>query len=241
MVNVVKIGCDPELFLSNKKGEFISAAGLFPGTKKEPHPLDGGAWQVDGVALEFNIIAAETEDQFENNIKKVIAQLDELVAKVDKDMFLKYVPVAEFKKKLWDKVPEEAKVLGCDPDYNANTGDVNINPTEKLENTALRTAAGHIHIGWTENADPSDFQHFVDCRYVARGFHQKKLPFYSPTTEEEYRRLQFYGHNGSFRAKSYGVELRSPSNLWVTREDKRRAMYQTTRKVFKELTGMWEF
>lgn len=238
MTAIVKLGCDPELFLKNKRGSFVSAAGLFPGTKKEPHPLEGGAVQVDGVALEFNILAAETEDQFENNIKKVLAQLDEMVKNVDKDLSMAFTPYAKFTEKNWKEIPEEAKVLGCDPDYNAMTGEVNQNPTEKLDSQPVRTAAGHVHIGWTEGVQPDDFQHFVDCRYVARGFHERYLEFYKPITQDEYHRIAFYGHNGSWRPKSYGVELRAPSNLWVASEETRRRMFQLTRKTFKSLTGM---
>lgn len=238
MTTVVKIGCDPEGFIVRKDGKFISAAGLFPGTKKDPHQLEGGAVQVDGVALEFNIVAAETEEQFLGNIDKVVKQLDELVTKVDKDLKLKFVPIATFEPEDWEKVDPEAKVLGCDPDYNALNGEINTNPTEKLDKQPVRTAAGHIHIGWTKDEDPQSFQHFVDCRYIAAQFHQKHMKFYAPRDDAEYRRLQFYGHHGSFRPKSYGVELRSPSNLWVQSPVWRKEMYNSTRTTFKQLTGM---
>lgn len=234
----VMIGCDPEGFLRLKGGKFVSAAGLFPGTKDEPYKLDGGAVQVDGVALEFNIDAAETKEAFVGNIKKVLDQIDGLVSKVDKDLQFSFVPVADFDKKTWEKVPDDAKVLGCDPDFSALTGMVNVNPTDSLKDSAIRTAAGHIHIGWTSGQDPDNFKHFVDCRYIAQKFHNGGLEYFRPRTDEEYRRLQFYGHSGSFRAKPYGVELRAPSNRWVANEESRGLMYDIVRNAFKKFTGM---
>lgn len=237
MLNVM-IGCDPEGFIVRKDGKFISAAGLFPGTKKAPYPLDGGAVQVDGVALEYNINAASSEDEFEKYNSIVLSQLTELVHKVlDKDHSLKFTPVARFDKEDWEKINPEAKILGCDPDYNFE-GEVNVNPTDLLEHSTLRTAAGHIHIGWTKVSDPKDARHFADCRYIARKFFEAKPELYVPTSQEEKERLKYYGGRASWRPKTYGVELRSPSNMWVAHEETRRKMYNVTRTMFKKFTGM---
>ncbi len=48
-------GCDPELFVINDEGVFVSAEGLIPGDKQNPYKVPGGAIQVDGMAAEFNI------------------------------------------------------------------------------------------------------------------------------------------------------------------------------------------
>jgi hypothetical protein len=50
----VSVGADPEVFVRNAEGEPVPACGLIPGTKAEPHRVDSGAVQVDGLALEFN-------------------------------------------------------------------------------------------------------------------------------------------------------------------------------------------
>ena len=47
-------GCDPELFVVNGNDEFVYPEWI-PGNKEEPHPVEHGAVQIDGMAAEFNI------------------------------------------------------------------------------------------------------------------------------------------------------------------------------------------
>lgn len=234
-MSVIKVGCDPEVFLFHKSGVFVSADGKFPGTKQEPFKVEKGAVQVDGTALEFNIDAAENEEQFENHISTVLAQMNEMVAKVDKELSIVFRPIAKFTDTVWDTISNESKILGCDPDYNAR-GVPNPNPSEKLLNVPLRTAAGHIHLGWTEHEMATAPEHFTDCTIIASHFHKKNI--FRPVLKDEFTRLEYYGMEGSFRPKSYGVELRSPSNIWVGSEVTRRETYRTVRKEFKEVTGL---
>lgn len=216
----IKVGCDPELFLSYGD-KFISAFGLFPGTKSDPYQVDKGAIQVDGVALEFNIDPANSEDEFVSNIKTVVDQMYEMVKEVDPGIKLNFIPVARFDKKDFDLFPEECKLLGCDPDFNIS-GFMNIQPEELIQ-TPIRTASGHVHIGWTENQDPFSPEHFSEALNVAKHYHSSSM---FKLTAEERERLKFYGANGSFRPKSYGVELREHSNLWVQHEESQRKMYR---------------
>jgi hypothetical protein len=211
---------------------------IFPGTKKEPYPVDRGAIQVDGVALEFNINAAESENEFFKNINTVFNQMQEMVVAVNKDWEIKAIPVAHFKTNTWKHIPEDAKILGCDPDYNY-TGMANPNPGEQLLNTPLRTGSGHIHIGWTEDEDVQDPLHFQDCRFIADKFRScvGEFGFYQARTHEDYTRLQYYGMNGAFRPKPYGVELRSPSNRWLASEQTIRSVYRETKQYFDSITA----
>ena len=50
----ILIGADPELFVK-KDGVVVSGHDLIQGTKADPFPVQDGAVQVDGMALEFNI------------------------------------------------------------------------------------------------------------------------------------------------------------------------------------------
>lgn len=234
MLTEVKIGCDPEGFL-HLNNRYVNAAGLFPGTKKEPFELDKGAVQVDGTALEFNIHPAETAEEFEKNIATVIIQLNEMIQKVDKDMKLVFRPVANFEKEDWDTFSNDSKVLGCDPDYNY-LGNVNPNPAEQLANVPIRTAAGHVHIGWDEGKGKGDPSHFADCLHVAKAFHSKRV--FAPVIADESKRLQYYGNYGAWRPKSYGVEIRSPSNIWVGTTAGRIDTFNKARKTFRDCTGL---
>jgi hypothetical protein len=247
-----KIGADPEVFLWDRSTKnYISAAGHFPGTKKEPFKVDKGAIQVDGVALEFNIDAASSEDEFLKNISTVHGIMEKMVKDVNPDWEIRHSPYAEFSVKEWDTVPEESKVLGCDPDYNCATGTVNPNPTDMIVRNArakgvgaIRTASGHIHIGFCGDdvMDKDDPLHFEDCRFVANYFSGRG--WLRPATNEEYSRLNYYGNWGAFRPKSYGVELRSSSNRWLgpnhlISEQTVRKAYSNTMRIFQDMEAKY--
>lgn len=206
----ILLGCDPELFCRNiKTGEFVSAHTLMPGTKTVPHKVNQGAIQVDGVAAEFNIDPAANQAGFTSNITAVMGQLQGFIGK---DYELVSDPAVTFPDSYFKSLPEEVRELGCNPDFNAWTGQVNDKPDGAATN--MRTAAGHIHIGWTDNQDPTDSTHFDDCRIVARNL-DYFLGLYSLMWDGDTNRRKLYGKAGSFRPKPYGVEYRPLSNVWL--------------------------
>lgn len=211
-----KFGCDPELFVLNEKDEPVSAAGLIPGTKEEPHKVNYGAVQVDGMAAEFNIDPVENFRDFNRNIDAVLKQL---AAMLPKGYRLSAVPSIRFAPEIFDKAPDEAKMLGCDPDFNAWTGDVNPPPSDATD-PYLRTASGHLHFGWTEDADLGDAQHILNCRDFV-----KQLDWYlgawSLQKDPDPTRRKLYGKAGAYRPKSYGVEYRVLSNFWIMDRESR--------------------
>lgn len=215
--NPFAIGSDPELFIQNSKtGRFVSAYGrrgpMFPGTKAEPHKVECGAIQVDGVAAELNITPAYSSEEFEHNLFTVMQQLSKMVANVNPDYRLKAVPTAHFMPKYFASLPDEAKELGCDPDYSCYTGKENPRPqTDK----PFRTGAGHIHIGWRkDNISPTDEGHMRDCILVTKQL-DKYLLFASTDWDKDEERRKLYGAAGSFRPKPYGMEYRPLSNAFL--------------------------
>lgn len=239
----ILIGADPEIFLKDRKtGKFVSAAGFFPGTKTEPFKIRKGAVQVDGVALEFNIDPAKDETEFVENINTVLSQLEEMVQKVNADWEMAFVPLATFTPGDWEKIPADAKILGCDPDYGF-AGIVNPNPSEKFNRymPTSRTASGHIHIGWTKDENVSDPLHFEDCRFIANDSYMNrwfKNPPLGISHRDEHTRLNYYGHSGAFRPKTYGVELREPSNVWVGDKQRIATTYRVVRQRFEIAAGL---
>ncbi len=227
----IKIGCDPEVFLQ-LGNKVVSAHGLLPGTKEEPHKVDRGAVQVDGMAFEFNIDPAETAEQFNKNITVVMSQMTEMVKKIDKDMKLLIAPVAYFDKQYFDELPAQAKLLGCDPDYSY-TGVQQV-PEEDLSQSPFRTASGHIHIGWTEGMKPNHPVHFGECMRIATAFRHEE--FFRPSTIMERKRVKYYGKNCSFRPKSYGIELRAPSNRWIKQQSTRFRMFDQVRARYLQIS-----
>ncbi len=206
----ITIGCDPEVFLADKSG-IVSAHNLIPGTKKIPHAVKYGAVQVDGLAAEINTEPTQRWDYFSMYVKTVMQELRNLAPKHE----LKIQPVHVFDEKYFKGLPDESKLLGCDPDYNAWTGLVNPAPTCSIP--TMRTAAGHIHIGWTKVDNPMDETHFEDCRIVAKQL-DYCLGVYTLLWDNDSRRRDLYGKAGAFRPKKYGIEYRTPSNMWLRHE-----------------------
>lgn len=205
----ILVGADPELFIRNPKtGMFVSAHDLLPGTKAEPFPVPSGAIQVDGVAAEFNITPSETADHFVTNINQVLNNLKTRTAGFD----LVLDPCAVFDMSYFKSLPEQTRELGCNPDFNAWTGKVN--PSPEGEETSMRTASGHIHIGWCKDVNPQDPIHFEDCCAVVKQL-DYYLGLYSLLWDRDTKRRSLYGMAGAFRPKTYGAEYRVLSNVWV--------------------------
>lgn len=232
----LKFGCDPEVFLFDTHTQkYVSAAGHFPGTKHEPYKVDCGAIQVDGMALEFNIDPVDNEKDFISNIERVKEQMTSMVKEVNKNWVIRYEPYVRFSKEVWDAAPDSAKELGCDPDYNYN-GDINPDVSARFVggNTTTRTGSGHIHLGWTSGQDVDTAACREDARFIAHKFYQHGV--FRPATELEHFRLNFYGQYGAHRPKSYGVELRAPSNIWVSSPKTVGQMFQKVNEAFKAAT-----
>lgn len=202
------IGADPELFVQNDAGVFINGHGLVPGNKENPHKVADGAVQVDGMALEFNINPAASRQEFVNNVKSVRAQLDAMVL----GGRVVAAPVARFDPDYFKQQPAESLELGCDPDYNAWIMAPNMPPEG---DQPFRTAAGHIHTGWTSGEDVLDFDFFMKCGEIIRHLDNTVGLWTVVQDPDSHERRSMYGRAGSFRPKPYGVEYRVPSNFWV--------------------------
>lgn len=204
------IGADPELFIRDKSTkQIISAHNLLPGTKWEPHKVNQGAIQVDGVAAEFNIDPCQNLENWTFNISSVMQTLQKTLG--DKYELVSE-PTNTFAWDYFKTLPENVRELGCNPDFNAWTGRVNERPDGG--STTMRTCAGHIHIGWGKNMDSQDETHFEDCRVIARNL-DYWLGLYSLQWDINTDRRKLYGKAGSFRPKPYGMEYRPLSNVWL--------------------------
>jgi len=224
------IGCDPEVFVRKvgSKRFHVSAHGLNEGTKERPLVVDNGAIQVDGMALEFNINPARTEDEFVYNVQSVLKHLETTLPKGHE---LSIKPTAHFTKKTFLETPDEAKALGCTPDYNAWTGLENVKPNADV---SFRTASGHIHIGWTQGVNPFHPQHLRVCRLLVMAL-DCTLGAASTVYDKDVKRRSMYGAAGAFRPKPYGVEYRVLSNAWLESEERMRYVYDSVVKTFFKL------
>jgi hypothetical protein len=215
----ITVGADPEFFLKSGE-EYISAHGYPCGTKDRPRQTQHGHVQVDGIALELNVRPASDRRNFILNLRGVVHDLDEIVQVWGAGKaFLVAEPVVPFSLEKLSALPESARALGCNPDFNAYTMAVNDTPECK---TPIRTGAGHLHIGWGQ--DYEGMEHFEKCATLVKML-DYTVGLRTLLFDHEPRRRMLYGKAGAFRPKTYGCEYRVPSNAWCQSEELAGIMY----------------
>lgn len=225
------IGTDPELFpVDRRTKKPVVALGLVQGTKEKPQKVDAGAVQVDGMALEINTDPVSINDfmGFRANILKVRKSLNELLPD---NIRLDTKPVQDFEPDFLAALPPEATDLGCNPDFNAYTLQPNPRPDG---DRPFRTGAGHIHIGWASNIPVEDETHMQICASAVITL-DLFAGLYSVIIDPDQRRRELYGKAGAFRPKHYGVEYRTPSNVWLVSKATMFMMHYATRTAMSVL------
>jgi hypothetical protein len=209
-LSTVTVGADPEFFIA-KKGEIISGHKLPLGSKERPRRTTNGSVQCDGMAVEINVTPSLYKIGFLRNCANVLSDLEQIVKKTDPEMYILCRPTARFTEAYLETVPETAKELGCNPDWNAY--ELALNERPKADGT-LRTAGGHIHIGWGAGFGVDSLEHISLCAEVA-----KQLDYFlgipSLEWDRDNERRSLYGKAGAFRPKPYGMEYRVLSPVWL--------------------------
>lgn len=216
-MNRITIGSDPEVFIESSEG-IVPVVGLLGGTKKRPIKVDGGAIQEDNVLGEFNTDPATTSDGFVGNIRGVMHQMGNKI----KPYKLKILSSHHFDKNILKSAGRQALEFGCNPDINAWTGELNTSPNPY---TTLRTAGGHVHVGWDVKKD--DF----DSRYNVIKLMDIYLGIPSVLLDNDTERRKLYGKAGACRVKDYGVEYRVLSNFWLKEDETIRWIFNQSVKA----------
>jgi hypothetical protein len=207
MIKNVKVGADPELFLS-KNGKPFSAEGIIGGTKDVPKKteVEGCCLQEDNVMAEFNITPSENERDFNENVDYMIDTISTIAMVNDCDIMIKASAVFDS-----DQLKtSQAMEFGCSPDSNAYSFMEN----DRVEIASnLRVAGGHLHIGY-DNPDGNTSLQIVRALDIFLG-----LPSLFLDKDED--RRDYYGQAGAHRIKEYGVEYRTLSNFWIETEELR--------------------
>lgn len=198
------IGCDPEIFVADETS-LRSIVGRVGGSKEYPRPLEelgeGFAVQEDNVAMEFCIPPANSRDGFKKSVLSTVDYLEKLVRAQGLHIVMTSAESFPFEELL----TPQAMMFGCDPDYNAWTGEVNERP--QVDDITLRSAGGHVHVGCND-VDVSELIKMMDLR----------MGVPSVLMDKGERRKQLYGKWGAHRKKPYGVEYRTLSNFWIFNE-----------------------
>lgn len=195
-----RLGHDAEVLLTARKsGQFRSIIGKIGAGKWNPKPIEGlpegFTLQEDNVALEFGVPPAASAEEFIFNTRKVMQE------------GLKALPGERFSRLSCVVFPKEemnhpsAHVFGCEPDFNAWTGEENSKP--QPPHPFMRSAGGHVHI----ETQQDKFNVIRACDLF--------LGVPSVLMDKGTERRKLYGKAGACRPKSYGVEYRTLSNFWI--------------------------
>lgn len=210
MTHSYLIGADPEVFVVDDHGVFVNGHGLIPGSKDQPFLVHKGAVQVDGMALEFNIDPAATRQEFLDNMAAVQIELNNMIG--PKGLRIVNRSVMHIEPNYFRRQPRASKRMGCDPDFDAWNQCVNDPPPSRRP---MRTAAGHVHIGWGSDFDVFDPAHMEECARRVRHLDCTVGLWTLEADPDSHERRVMYGRAGAFRPKPYGLEYRVPSNFWI--------------------------
>lgn len=199
------IGTDFELFLlDTEAGEVISAEGYIKGSKEEPFVFDPEnkyfSTTLDNVLAEATIPPVTNAADFYRFIQKSV---EFLKTQIPRNVSLMAFPAARLNEK-WLQT-EHAKTFGCMPDFCVWTR--SMNPMPCAEDSTLRSAGGHIHIGY-DNPRMEINEQIIKAMDLFIG-----VP--SMIQEPDNERKLLYGKAGCFRPKNYGVEYRTVSNYYL--------------------------
>lgn len=222
---MLTVGSDAEVFLRDGNGNLVASCGKFGGTKERPKnmfPIDwsnpkayadrGFMYQEDNVALEFNIPAAKTQDEFIAHMKRALGECERLAKEKGLVVVVEAANVFP-ESELQTKAAQE---FGCEPDFSVWS--LKPNPRPKADNPNLRTASAHIHVGYPD-MDRVGFGRAMDLFLGAP----------SVVLDPDRKRRELYGKAGCIRMKPYGLEYRTLSNFWL--KDKLDWVYQQVEKV----------
>jgi hypothetical protein len=218
---ITALGCDPEVFLQDAAGKFISSVGLIGGSKDMPRPIDeeGNAVQEDNVTVEFNTPPCENVEDFKKHVKRNKDWITQQAAKFGLVPCIK--PSAVFEDDQLNT--EAAQTFGCEPDFNA-WRDGKMNPRPNADNPNLRSCGGHVHIQILD--DRIDQLEVVKAMDLFVGC--LMLEF-----DDDTGRRELYGKAGAFRKKSYGVEYRTASNRWIESDERIQWVWDQTEKALE--------
>lgn len=216
----ITLGTDPEMFL-NKDGKTISAIGKIGGSKSDPLPISdkGHFIQEDNVAIEYNIPPCSTIEEWVDNNNFVKDYLDVVAAGIGCTLDISASAVLDD-----DQLDcDEAKLAGCEPDFNIWKECVNIPPD--LSATNMRSAGGHISVGWDNVTEETQYD-MVKAMDATLGLKSLFL-------DKDEKRKELYGKAGCFRFRDYGIEYRPLSNFWIKTDESLKWAWNTTMEAIE--------
>jgi len=219
------IGGDPEFFITDKEGKVTNADMFLPG-KRNPIPVsdyrgkkESSRVFFDGIQGEMAPKEQQCREYFAHNIQRCFRAV---YNRIPEDHSISLAPSARVTKRVLNRADPEARMFGCEPDFNAYTGNTNT-PEMDASNHPFRYAGGHMHLGASSKyiqKDSPEYQLINEPESHLRAIKLLDLMVTIPTIlldkgPGSQRRRSKYGKAGCFRPTPYGVEYRTPSCWWL--------------------------
>lgn len=221
----MKIGIDPEFFITDESSRAVNAVRILPGKSINPLKKNGINFYHDNVLAEFSFPPASTEMEFLEKTSEALRILRNLVSPYN----VSTQAYAEFDKE--EMKHGDAREIGCNPDYDAYTLTQNDLPAQFFAKTNCRSAGGHFHIGGTKTdavCHPFMKPIFVFMLDLFVGIPSVVMD----NNVYAFRRRKLFGQAGCHRDKPYGLEYRVLSPFWLRSPSTASLMYKLIEFVF---------
>lgn len=229
----ISLGCDPEVFVQDRKQLFNGMPRVIPAYKWLPSkqtPLtyicntyrDGKIFW-DGVQAEFttkpSYCIQYTVDSIHTALKRIHTEATKYCA--DAEVTLRNVVWYPDDERM--SAEEQHVRLGCAPSMNVYGIGAELPPDGRMLDK--RMAGAHIHIG--DNNVKFSAEYFVKRLDASLGL----FSVGAAAAIDDAARRRYYGLAGEFRETSYGLEYRTLSNWWLCNPAITNLIMEMTRAV----------
>lgn len=215
------IGTDPEFILVDKNNKPKSAISILP-KKSHVKPLKGNTFYYDNVLAEIAVKPSFTKEEFLSNIKFCLRSLSRLVSP------FKFEIISSIDYPQKELINEEARIVGCNPEWNVYSFKCVLPPEEIIQKTSFRSVGGHIHVGSRYLQDADSIFSFIRMMDLFVGIPSVILDKNKASKE----RRKIYGKAGAHRVTDYGLEYRVLSNFWFSSPEQASLIYDLTYFVY---------
>lgn len=201
------IGSDPEFILVDEKNNAKSAIGIIKGTRNKRIKINQNEFYYDNVLAECTIKPSKTKEEFYKNIQESISILKNLA----KPYNISFESSSYFSSS--ELVHPHARKSGCAVEYCAYSLEtISSRKINKIfQNSKLRTAGGHIHLGTNLGKNHESCVMLVRMLDLFLGFTSLFLDNCESSTE----RRKIFGAAGRYRQPNHGLEYRTLGNFWL--------------------------
>ena len=141
----------PEFFFVRDDGVAVNADAILPSKDNKMDIGNGCTLFFDGFQGELNIPSGYCREGLVSNVRRCLREARTAAVKKSRGKKIKcrlsIDPTIEVLPAVLAAADEEARIFGCDPDFDAYSGGSNP-PGPDAETHLLRYSGGHIHIGY---------------------------------------------------------------------------------------------